>query len=411
MSDAETRADRDADDPDLSALADRLHEVGVDGYLIDADSEDSDQRYVSGFDAPDPFVTLFTPDGTHLLVSSLEYGRARTESRADAVHRYADFDYRELAADHGTSEARRRVLAAFLSSVGAGGDDGDDGADSVLVPERFPVGTADGLRESGVAVEVERDDVVTEIRATKTDREIEHVRAAQAANERAMAAAEELLRAATVEDGTLHHDGDPLTSERVKTAIETTLLEHGCALDETIVAGGADGADPHDRGSGPLPADEPIVIDIFPRSKATKYHADMTRTFVVGEASDAVRRRHEDTLAAMEAAFDALEPGVTGEAVHDAVCDVYEERGYDTLRSNPEAETGFIHSTGHGVGLDVHERPSVSPEGGELEPGHVVTVEPGLYDPAHGGIRVEDLVVVREDGFESLTDYHTDLVV
>ncbi len=409
MSDAETRSAEPEHDPDLSAIADRLQEVGADGYLVYDDSDDSDQRYVSGFDAPDPFSTLVTPGGTHLLVSGMEYGRARSESRADTVERNSEFDYRDVAAEYGPREAKHRVLAAFLASVGPDGDGA--GVESVLVPESFPLGTAEGLREQGVTVEVETEGVVREIRATKTDREVDHVRAAQAANERAMDAAEELLRAATVEDGTLHHDGEPLTSERVKTVIETTLLEHGCALDETIVAGGADGADPHDRGSGPLPADEPIVIDIFPRSKASKYHADMTRTFVVGEPSDAVRERHEDTLAAMEAAFEALEPGTTGEAVHDAVCDVYEERGYDTLRSNPQAETGFIHSTGHGVGLDVHEGPRVSPDGGDLEPGHVITIEPGLYDPAHGGMRVEDLVVVRENGYENLTDYHTDLVV
>ena len=416
MSDAKATGeteDAPEHDPDLSTLADRLHEVGADGYLTYDDSDDSDQLYVSGFDAPDPFSTLVTPGGTHLLVSGLEYGRARSESRADSVSRNAAFDYRDLAAEYGPREAKHRVLAAFLASVDPDGDGDGDGAgvERVLVPEGFPLGTAEGLREQGVTVEVETEGVVEEVRATKTDREVEHVRGAQAANERAMAAAEDLLRTATAEDGTLYHDGEVLTSERVTTAIETTLLEHGCALDETIVAGGADGADPHDRGSGPLPANEPIVIDIFPQSKATKYHADMTRTFVVGEPTDAVRRRHEDTLDAMAAAFDAVEPGTTGEAVHDAVCDVYEERGYDTLRSNPEAETGFIHSTGHGVGLDVHERPSVSPDGGELAPGHVITIEPGLYDPAHGGMRVEDLVLVTESGYENLTDYHTDLVV
>jgi Xaa-Pro aminopeptidase len=409
MSETEATETDAGDAPDLSALADRLAATGTDGYLIYDDSEDSDQRYVSGFDAPDPFSTLFTPDGTHLLVSGLEYGRARTESHADTVWRNSQFDYRERVAEYGPREAKHRVLAAFLASVD--GDDGE-GVSSVLVPESFPLGTAEGLREQGITVTVETEGVVGEARAVKTDREVEHVRAAQEANEAALGAAESMLRAATVgEDDLLYHDGDPLTSERVKTAIETTLLEHGCGLDETIVAGGADGADPHDRGSGPLPANEPIVVDIFPRSKATKYHADMTRTFVVGEPTAAVRRRHELTLDAMAAAFDALAPGVTGAAVHDAVCDVYEDAGYDTLRANPDAETGFIHSTGHGVGLDVHEGPSLSPSGEELEPGHVVTVEPGLYDPAHGGMRVEDLAVVTDDGYENLTDYHTDLVL
>jgi Xaa-Pro aminopeptidase len=383
-------------EPDLSKLSATLADAGVDGYLLDADSGDSDQLYLSGFDAPDEFVTLYTPEGTYLLVSGLEYGRAKTESRADEVARLAEYDFPELVGEHGREGAKIRACAEFLA---------DHGVESVAAPERFPLGTADGLREQGFSVEVLDEDVVTEIRATKSDEEVEHVHEAQQANEAAMAAAEEILSAATVEDGRLHYEGEVLTSERVKEEIEVTLLRHGCALDETIVACGADGADPHERGSGPLRTDETIVIDIFPRNKASKYHGDMTRTFVKGEPSDEVRRRYDDTYEAFEAALDALEPGVTGKEVHDAVCDVYEAKGYDTLRSDPSAETGFIHSTGHGIGLDVHELPRVSPDGGELKPGHVVTIEPGLYDPAVGGIRIEDLVVVTEDGYENLTDY------
>jgi Xaa-Pro aminopeptidase len=294
------------------------------------------------------------------------------------------------------------MVAAFLEEAGV---------DAVAAPKRFPLETADGLRERGVTVEPDADDTITTIRARKTDAEIEYVRAAQRANEAALSAAEDRLAAAEPVDGTLHHSGEALTAERVKEEIEIALLREGCALEETIVAGGAQGAGPHERGSGPLPADEPIVIDVFPRDTETKYHADMTRTFVVGTASEAVRRRHERTVEAMAAATEAVEPGVTGEAVHDAACDVYEAAGYETLRSNPETDTGFIHSTGHGVGLDVHEQPSVAPGGEELEPGHVITIEPGLYDPAVGGIRVEDLVVVTGDGYENLTTYHTDLVV
>ncbi|WP_435174561.1 M24 family metallopeptidase [Halorussus sp. AFM4] len=388
--------------PDLTPLADALGTAGVDGYLLDADSGESDQLYLSGFDAPDEFVTLYTPEGTFLLVSGLEYGRATEESRADEVARLSDYDFQELVGEHGRAGARVRACAAFLD---------DHGVESVAAPERFPLGTADGLREQGVSVEVLDDDVVTRIRATKTDEEVEHVHEAQKANQAAMRAAEELLAAADVEDGTLYRDGEVLTSERVKEEIEVTLLRRGCALDETIVACGADAAGPHNRGSGPLEAGETIVIDIFPRSKATKYHGDMTRTFVKGEPSEEVRRRYDDTYEAFEAALDAVEPGVTGREVHDAVCDVYEEKGYATLRSDPATETGFIHSTGHGIGLDVHELPRVSPDGGELRPGHVVTIEPGLYDPDVGGIRIEDLVVVTEDGYENLTDYPIELQV
>jgi Xaa-Pro aminopeptidase len=390
-------------DPDLSALGAHLDEQGVDGYLVHADSEDADQYYLSGFDAPDPFVTLYDGEVRLLFPRSLEYGRAVAESGAATVERLTDFGHARLVSEHGRHEATDRALARFLDSHGVG---------SVAVPPRFPVRTADGLRGQDVSVRADRESVVTEIRATKTGTEIDHVRAAQRANQRAMSRAEKLLADASVdEEGQLRHDGEILTSERVSEEIEVTLLRHGCALDETIVACGRDAADPHDRGSGPLVAGEPIIVDIFPRSKATKYHADMTRTFLRGDPGDTLGEWYDLTARAKRAALDAVEPGVTGEAVHDAVCDVYEDAGLPTLRSDETAETGFIHSTGHGVGLDVHELPRLGPGGDELRPGHVVTIEPGLYDPAVGGIRIEDIVVVTENGHENLTDYPENLVV
>ncbi|RDZ64950.1 peptidase M24 [Haloferax sp. Atlit-12N] len=389
-------------EPDFSPLAEFLGDE-FDGYLISADGSDSNQLYLSGFDAPDPYVTLYTPAGIHLLVSTLEFGRAKKESRADTVSRLSDYDYRDKHAEHGAVVGKAKTVAAFLADHEVG---------SLAVPADFPLGTADALRDEGVAVEAETDDVLTNIRAVKTDEEVAHVHAAQDANEAAMRAAEGLIRDADVaDDGTLTYEGEPLTSERVKEEIEVTLLRHGCALDETIVACGADAADPHDRGSGPLRADEAVIIDIFPRDKETKYNGDMTRTFVKGEPSPEIREWFDLTEEAFEAALDAVEPGATGADVHDAVCDVYEAAGESTLRADPSAETGFIHSTGHGVGLDVHELPSLSPSGEELRPGHVITIEPGLYDPEIGGVRIEDLVVVTEDGYENLTEYPVELVV
>ncbi|WP_436343164.1 M24 family metallopeptidase [Natronorubrum sp. FCH18a] len=388
-------------DVDLSSLRESLEANGVDGYLIDDDASDSDQRYVSGFTTPDPYQTLVTRDDVHLLVSGLEYGRASSEASADSVTRRSTYDYQELVAEYGPYEAKSRMLVAFL-------DDHDVG--SLAVPRNFPTGTADGLRELGLEITVEPEGIVEEIRARKTEWEREQIEATQDANEAAMATAEELIAGADIDDdGTLVRDGEALTSERVKEEIEVTLLRHGCGLDDTIVACGADGADPHNRGSGPLAADELIVIDIFPRDKETGYFADMTRTFARGDPGEEARRRYDVTKEAYEAALEAVEAGVTGADVHGAACDVIEDAGYETLRSDPSTETGFIHSTGHGVGLDIHEQPSVSPSGGELEAGHVISIEPGIYDPAVGGVRIEDLVVVTEDGYENLTEYRVGL--
>ena len=383
-------------------LDDRLAALDTDGYLLDASQEDANQLYLSGFTGPDPFLTLYADGEVHVLVSGLEYGRATTEASADTVERHADYGY-----EYGGREARNDMYAEFVR---------DKGIDSVSMPPRGPVGTADALRERGIEVAVDTDDRLQEVRAVKTDEEIDAIREAQKANEAAMRAAEDLIAGAdvagedapadgVVEPGVLLHEGEPLTSERVTEEIEVTLLRHGCALDETIVAGGSQAADPHDRGSGPLRADEAIIVDIFPRSKATKYNADMTRTFCVGEPAEALREWYDLTERALDAALDAVEPGATGEDVHAAACEVYEEAGEPTFRTDPETETGFIHSTGHGIGLDVHESPRLASGGGELEPGHVITVEPGLYDPDVGGVRIEDLVVVTEDGHENLTDY------
>ncbi|WP_276247121.1 Xaa-Pro peptidase family protein [Haladaptatus sp. YSMS36] len=387
--------------PDFSKLDDALDDAGADGFLIYASSDDSNQRYLSGFDAPDPFMALY--DGAvHLHVSPLEYGRAKKESGAASLSRPSDFGYRELVEEHGRIGASHRVHARFLES---------HDVESVLVPMDFPVGKADGLREQGIAVTADEDDILKDIRAVKLPQEIAHVRAAQKANEQAMHTAEMLIREATVEDGVLHYEGEPLTSERVRQEIELTLLRHGCALDETIVACGADAADPHDRGSGPLLANESIIVDIFPRDKESKYFADMTRTFVKGTPSDELQAWYDISDEALEAALDAVKPGVTGEEIHNVVCDIYEEAGYPTLRSDETTEVGFIHSTGHGVGLDIHEWPALAPQGYELEEGHIITVEPGLYDPEVGGVRIEDIVVVTEDGYENLTDYPKEFVL
>jgi Xaa-Pro aminopeptidase len=386
---------------DTDRLDDFLAEADLDGILVDDDGDAANAYYLADAGAPDPFLTLYVDGAVHLLVSELEYGRLRRESRAATVARFGEYEFRERVEAEGRIAGRGGVVADFLA---------DRGVESVSVGERFPLATADRLRERGLTVTPTADDPVADVRSRKRPDEIDAIREAQRANEAAMARAESMLANATVDDGVLVLDGETLTSERVTRAIERTLLDRDCALDDTIVAGGADGADPHERGSGPLPAGEPIVVDIFPRHKQTRYFADMTRTFLRGTPSESVRDRFECTRRAKEAALSAIGPGVTGRVVHDAACEVYEDAGYATLRSDETAETGFIHGTGHGVGLDVHEAPRLSLGGTDtLEAGNVVTVEPGLYDPAVGGVRIEDLVLVTDDGVENLTEYPVDL--
>lgn len=394
-------------DRDLSLLDRHLTNTGTDGYLIYADGDDPIQRYLTDFFAPDPRITLYTDGKVHLLVSPGEYQQAATESRADAVTSLGDYDITRRFEEHGRYEAVMRALVEFLEDVEVR---------SVSVPTDFPTSVADRLREEEFTVVPETADltlggVISDIRATKTDKEIEYLQRAQRANEAAMATVEGLLNQATVENGELRYDGEVLTVERVKMELEMELLRQGCVLQETILACGTDAAEPHNLGSGPLRADETIVVDIYPQDKESKYFGDMTRTFLKGTPSDDIREFYDLALAAQEAAFDEIEAGTTGTAVYEAACEVFEAAGYPTLRSDDAPEVGFITLLGHGVGLSVHEPPYLGPNAGELKPGHVVTVEPGLYDPEVGGVRIEDLVVVTEDGYENLNEFRKELVV
>ncbi|WP_433631056.1 M24 family metallopeptidase [Halomicrococcus sp. NG-SE-24] len=377
-----------------------LKEAGTDGYLIDADGEDSNQLYLSGFHAMGDFLTLYTDGEIQLLVPDLAYPRASTDSNAATVQRFSEYDYGDKVIEHGPQKAGPLAAAAFLA---------DHGIDAVSVPMSFPNGTADILRDHGIEIATDYDNIIAQVRAVKTDEEIDCIRETQRANENAMAVAETMLESATVDDGILYLDGEVLTSERVRRDIEMTLLEDGYSLDECFVASGPEGAKSHAVGSGPIETGDPIIVDIFPCSKETRYFADMTRTFVKGSPDSKIQDWYDLTREAFETALEMIQPGVTGEEVHEAVCDVFEREGYPTLRTDESAEDGFISTTGHGVGLDVHELPKLSWGSGELQPGHVVTVEPGLYEQGAGGVRLEDLILVTELGCENLTDYPQDL--
>ena len=382
--------------PDVDGLSAWLSERDVDGYLLDASGSDPDQRYLTAFGSPDPFVSLVVDGEIHLLVRGLDRALAKQVSTADSVVGPEAFDGSQLYEEFGRTEGEHQILLRFLES---------HEVSSVSVPPRFPVARADALRQHGIEMVSDHEGIIATLREIKGEQEIDAIGRTQQATEVAMRRAETCLAEAEIIDDELYLDGTPLTSERLKQEIGVALIRNDCRDEDTIASCGTDAADPHHRGAGPLKPDAPIVIDIFPRHTETHFHADMTRTFCVGSPPEPLAEWYELTCAAQDAAFELIEPGVTGEAIHDAVCDVYEAADIPTGRSDPGSETGFVHGTGHGVGLSVHEGPRVSSGGRELQPGHVITIEPGVYDPSVGGIRIEDLVVVTEDGFENLTDY------
>ena len=287
------------------------------------------------------------------------------------------------------------------------------GVARAVVPQTFPLWLGDHLRANGIELTVDRD-FFDDRRRVKTADEIEGIRRAQAAAEAGMTAARELLRRASTNGGrTLEVDGRPLTVERVKSAVAQAFIEHGCSSSEMIVSHGAQAAVGHDSGSGEIRQGEPIVIDIWPRDDESGCYADMTRTFVLGEPPDELVEWHRLVLEALELGVAASRPGARGREVYDATCDVFERAGHPTQRTKEPGtvlEEGFFHGLGHGVGLEVHEAPAMGLISNDaLVAGDVVTVEPGLYRPGFGGVRLEDLVLVTESGPENLTDFPYDL--
>ncbi len=285
------------------------------------------------------------------------------------------------------------------------------GIDQASVPSSFPLGFADHLRSNGVEVTADRG-LFVERRRVKNQAELAGIRRAQRAAEGGMTAARELLRAAERRNGGLVVDGEQLTCERLKAAVESAFTANGAFADEFIVSHGPQTAVGHDMGSGPIAPDEPVCLDLFPRDRESGCFADMTRVFVVGEPSEELLEYHKLCREALERSVEAVKPGIAGSELHRICCEVFEEHGYPTLLSKQPGEVlkdGFYHSLGHGVGLEVHEEPGLGRAPGELLAGDVIAVEPGLYRHGYGGCRLEDLVLVTEDGPEVLTDYPYDL--
>jgi len=288
------------------------------------------------------------------------------------------------------------------------------GTQTLVVPNALPVAVADRLRAEGIEVIPDEREFIRR-RRSKTEAELDGIRRAQAAADAGMAAAAELLRSAEPVDGMLELRGEPVTSEAVRARVREVCARLGAPTDEDIiVAAGPAGASGHEQGSGPLPAGIPIIIDIWPRDERTGCWSDMTRTFVAGgEPAADVQTWHGLAATALERVCERIRAGVSGRELFAVACEVFEEAGEPTQRTKPEGEAlrdGFFHSLGHGVGLEIHEEPALGRTGGEpLVAGDVVAIEPGCYRQGYGGVRLEDLVLVTEDGCERLTNFPYDL--
>jgi Xaa-Pro aminopeptidase len=376
----------------------------ADTVLIYADTFRSpDMRHAVPLGVPDPFLFAEENGTRHVFVSSMEATRLR-ELWLFEVHPHEELGMDELVASGLDSSEIDAQLA--LRAVGR------LGLKRASVPGGFPVWLADRLRADGVELEVDQE-LFDGRRRAKSQAQLAGMRRAQRAAEAAMDACRELLRRAEIRGDELLLDGEQLTVERVKADMSVAFAAHDTTADGYIVAPGAQGAVGHDMGSGPIRPNAPLVVDIFPRDNASAVYTDMTRTFVVGDVPEEIREWHRLCKEALDAAVAEIRGGVEARAVFDGTCDIFEAAGEPTQRTKQPGEAlgdGFFHGLGHGVGLEVHEPPSMGRLANKkLVAGDVVTVEPGLYRAGYGGVRLEDIVLVTDDGAEVLTNYPYDL--
>lgn len=363
--------------------------------MVSESMRTADMYYATRFLTPDPFIYLRLPhEGKDILiVSQMEYERAGKESIVNEIRSTLEYGY-----DIKTEELIAKILQ-------------EEGINAIEVPRDFPLFTAEELRKRGIEVTAVKELKITKEREIKDEQEVGHLKKAQSACEHAMETAIAAIKKSSVKGDFLVENGRILASERIKAYIEHDLIDSGCTCEsgDPIVACGKRAADPHFTGTGSILANESIIIDIFPRLKSERYYADMTRTVIKGEPEKEIKEMYDAVKHAQDAAFALVEEGVTCKDVHNLVCDIFEERGYGTIRKG--SKKGFIHSTGHGVGLDIHENPKVGDNDYELRKGNVITLEPGLYDPEVGGVRLEDMVLVLKNGCENLTRFEKKLVV
>jgi Xaa-Pro aminopeptidase len=361
--------------------------------FIAASELDSNLYYATKFIAPDSFIYMEIKGERLLVMSDLEMDRARAQASVDRVLSYSELEQKAKSQgikDPTTVDIVHVVLKEFNIR-------------RLSVPANFPFIHATRLQELGYSLKPKRDPFY-EQRVVKTADEIRHIEAAQRATEEAVAAAFETVRRSTIERGWLHLDGEILTSERIKKLINVKLMERDCIAQHTIVAGGEQACDPHNEGSGPLSADRSIIFDVFPRSATSRYFADMSRTIVRGAPAPELKRLYQTVKDAQEEAIGKVKDGADGMKIHQGICARFDKAGYKTGLVNGRMQ-GYFHGTGHGVGLDIHEAPRISRTGSLLQEGHVVTVEPGLYYPGLGAVRIEDMVLVTKDGCRNLTEF------
>lgn len=355
--------------------------------------------YATQFRAPDAFVYCEVDGKKALLLSDLEVDRGRQEAKVDEVVSYSALE-KEVQGKKKRLPSYGRVVAAFLKHCGA---------KRVTVPGDFPLALARVLKKESVRLRPAKGTFFPE-REIKTAAQLKLVGAGLRLSEAGLARAHEILKASTIrKDGKLQWSKRVLTSEILRMEMEIAVVRAGGeARGDTIVACGDQACDPHERGHGPIFANQLIILDIFPRHARSGYFGDMTRTVLRGNASDAQRHLWETCLEGQKKALEGMKPGQAGKEIHDGIKAFFAESGYPTEIRNGRWQ-GFFHGTGHGLGLEIHESPRYGAT--VFQPGQVITVEPGIYIPGLGGVRHEDVAVITPKGHRVLSDFPKQLEI
>jgi len=360
--------------------------------MVAASGHDADLLYATHFYADDPFVWWEVRGKTHIALSPLEIDRARPVARVSEIHALAEF----LPPQPKDSSA-----AAVISGIAQ-----KYKIKSFLVPEQFPAGLLEKLRARGLKIAVSDKPFFPE-RVVKTKEEVAALTTALRVAETGLRRGIDVLKASKADKrGFLQWAKAPLTSERLRAEMDSAVLHAGGVPANTIVAGGKQGCDPHERGHGPLRANEAIVLDIFPRHARNHYFGDLTRTVVKGRASEALRKQYATVQEGKRWVMKQMREGADGPALQKELIARFAEAGYPTEQRKGRW-VGMFHGVGHGLGLDLHESPRFG--AGKLFSGLSITVEPGLYYPGVGGVRIEDVVIVGKTGVSNLTKFEEEL--
>jgi Xaa-Pro aminopeptidase len=368
-----------------------MSKTALPKLIIASSDHDADMLYATGFFVPDPFLFLQQGKRTTIVLSDLEIDRGRKEARVDKIVAYSEI----------TKTLKKGPTAGFLEHAVAFLRERK--VRRAAVPGSFPLGLAAGLTKAGIKL-VPQEGLFWPEREFKTDAELRLLRESLSITEAGMARGIEVLRAAKIgrKKNLLQWGGGTLTAEILRAEIDSAILRAGGTPANTIVAGGEQACDPHERGHGPLRGHELIIFDIFPRATRSGYFGDMTRTVIRGRASEAQRRIWNTCLDGQRKALRAIRPGEPGKQVQDDVRAFFSDRGYPTEQRDGRW-AGFFHGLGHGLGLELHEVPRVAAT--TFRPGQVVTVEPGIYVPGLGGVRHEDVVTITKTGNRLLSRF------